>query len=124
MSVAEGLTANHPYSAVHGLADEEMVQRLPHTIPHYRADNATGYAHHLMATLGTHYTSTLAPFKRTKDGHGSNIALAAQFSTPSHWDADAKKVNEFMMNRQFTGQGGQGLHSFTDQHRASFHTLQ
>ena len=33
-------------------------------------------------------------------------------------------MNDFMINRQFTGQGGQGLQSFIGQHRASFHTLQ
>ena len=33
-------------------------------------------------------------------------------------------MNDFMSNHQFTCQGGQDLHSFTGQHRASFHTLQ
>ena len=31
---------------------------------------------------------------------------------------------DFLMGRKFTGQGNQGLHSFTSQHRASFHMLQ
>ena len=93
VSVAEGLTVNQPDSAVHGSEDEDMIQRLPHIIPHYRADNATGYVHLVTANLGTQYTSTLSPFKRTKDGHGSNISLAVQFAGPSHWDAEAKKVN-------------------------------
>ena len=101
-----------------------MVQRQPHTIPHYREDKTTGYAHLVMANLGTQYSLNLAPYKRTKDGREAKITLEAQFAGPTHWDAEAKKVNDFMMNRQFTGQGGQGLHSFTGQHRASFHTLQ
>ena len=124
VSVAETLTANQPYSAVHGSVKEEMVQRLTHTRPHYRADNATGYAHLVTKTFGTQYASTLAPFKQAKDGRGTKIALEAQSAGPAHWDAEAKKVNDFMMNHQFTGQGGQCLHSFTGQHRASFHTLQ
>ena len=41
VSVSEALTVNQPNSAVHGLVEEDMVQRLPHTSPHYRADNAT-----------------------------------------------------------------------------------
>ena len=73
MTVAKALTGNQPYSAVHGLVEEEMVQRLPHTRPHYRADNATGYAHLVMATLGTQYASTLSPFKQAKGGHGAKI---------------------------------------------------
>ena len=101
-----------------------MVQRLPHTSPHYRAVNATGYAHLVTATLGTQYALTLAPYKRAKDGHGAKIALEEQLVGPAHWDAEAKKVNDFMINCEFTGQGGQGLHSFTGQHRVSLHTLQ
>ena len=64
----------------------------------------------MTATLGTQYALTLAPFKRAKDGCGANTALEAQFAGPAHWYAKAKKVNHFMMNRQFTGQGGQGFH--------------
>ena len=87
-----------------------MIKSLPHTIPHYRADNATGYEHLVTETLGTQYALTLAPCKLAKDGRGAQISLEAQFAGPTHWDSEAKKVNDFMMNRQFTVQGGQGLH--------------
>ena len=100
-----------------------MVQRLPHTIPHYRVDNSIRYSHLVTATIGTQYTPNHFPFKQPKDGRGGKIALEAQFAGPTHWDAEAKKVNDFMMNHQFTGQGGQVLYSFTGQHRASFHTI-
>ena len=52
------------------------------------------------------------------------IAMKAQFSGPAHWDAEAKNMNDMMMNRKFTGQGNQTIHSFPGQHRASFHSLQ
>ena len=87
-----------------------MIQRLPHTIPHYRADNATGYVYLVTATLGTQYASTLARYKQAKDCRWAKIALEAQFVGPTHWDAEAKMVNDFMMNIRFTGQRGQGLH--------------
>ena len=124
VAVAEVITANQPCYAIHGSVEEEMVQRLPHTSPHYKADNATGYAHLATATIVTQYASILAPFKGANDGRGAKIALGAQFAVPAHWYAEAKNVNDFMINRQFTGQGGQGLQSFIGQHRASFHTLQ
>ena len=60
----------------------------------------------MTATLGNQYESTLAPYKRVKDDRGANIALEAQFTGPAHWDVEEKKVHDFMMNRQFTGQGG------------------
>ena len=84
VAVAEALTVNQPYSAVHVSVEEDMVQRLPHTRTHYRADNTTGYAHLVTETLGTQYASTLAPYKRAKNGRGANIALEAQFAGPAH----------------------------------------
>ena len=82
MTVAEVLTANQTYSTVHGSVEEEMGQRLPRTSPHYRADNETLYAHLVMATLGTQYPSTLAPFKQAKDVHGTKIALKRNLRDP------------------------------------------
>ena len=52
------------------------------------------------------------------------IAMKAKFAGPAYWNEEAKKMNDMMMNRKFTGQGNQTLHSFAGQHRASFHSLQ
>ena len=41
VSVSEAITVNQPNSAVHGLVEEDMLQRLTHTSPHYRAENVT-----------------------------------------------------------------------------------
>ena len=63
MALSEVLTENQPYSAVHRSVEKYMVKRLSHTSPHYRVDNATGYAHLVTATIGTQYALTLASFK-------------------------------------------------------------
>ena len=75
VAVAEVITANQPCYAIHGSVEEEMAQRLPHTSPHYRTDNTTGYAYLVTATLGTQYALTLAQFKRAKEGRGDKIVL-------------------------------------------------
>ena len=124
MPGAESLAPDQPYSAKHGSVDEEMVQRLAHAGCQFKEDNATGFSHLVTATLWTIYATTLSPFKRSKDSRSAMISMKAQFAGPAHWDEEAKKMNDMMMNIKFTGQGNQTLHSFAGQHRASFHSLQ
>ena len=123
-AVAPGLEMDQPYSAEHGSVSEEMVQRMPHTHPLYRPDNATGYSHLVTATLGTQYASTIAPFKRSKDGRGALFALKAQFAGAAHWDREVRTMTDFIHNSRFTGTTGFSLHAFLAKHRASYHTLQ
>ena len=124
MPAAEALAPDQTYSAEHGLVDEEMVHRLAHAGCQFKADKATGFSHLVTATLGTIYATTLSPFKRSKDSCRAMIATKAQFAGTANWDEEAKKMNDMMMNRKFTGRGNKTLHSFAGQHRASFHSLQ
>ena len=101
-----------------------MVQRLAHAGYQFKADKATGFSHLVTSTLGTIYATALYPFKISKDSRSAMIAMKAHFAGPAHWDEEAKKTNDMMMNRKFTGQGNQTLHSFVGQHRASFQSLQ
>ena len=115
---------DQPFSEEHGSVSAEMVARMPHTHPLYRPDNATGYAQLVTATLGTQYASTIAPFKRAKDGRGALMALKAQFAGAAHWDREVKIMSDFMTNSRWTGTTAFSLHAFLAKHRASFHTLQ
>ena len=81
---AEALAPDQPYSAEHGLVDEEMVQRLARAGCQFKADKNTGLSHVVTATLGTIYAKTLSPFKRSKDSCSAMIAMKAQFAGPAH----------------------------------------
>ena len=115
---------DQPFSAEHGSVSAEMIARMPHTHALYRPDNATGYAQLVTATLGTQYASTIAPFKRAKNGRGALMALKAQFAGAAHWDREVKIMSDFMSNSRWTGTTAFSLHAFLAKHRASFHTLQ
>ena len=95
--VAPTQAADQPYSTGHGSVAGEMVARLSHAHPLYRVDNATGFSQLVTATLGTSYASTIAPFKRAKDGRGALVALKAQFAGPSHWDREVKSMSDFLL---------------------------
>ena len=101
-----------------------MVQRLAHAGCQFKADKAAIFSHLVTSTLGTIYATTLSPFKIIKYSRSTMIAMKVQFTGPAHWDEEAKNINDMMMNRKFTGQGNQTLHSFAGQQRASFHSLQ
>ena len=116
--------ADQPYSTVHGSVAEEMVARLSHAHPLFRVDNATGYSQLVTATLGTSYASTIAPFKRTKNGRGALLALKAQFAGPAHWDREVKVMSDFLLTNKWTGTTGFTLHQFLAKHRSSFNSLQ
>ena len=121
---APALAVDQPFSEAHGSVSEEMVQRMPHSHPLYRPDNATGYAQLVTATLGTQYASTIAPFKRTKDGRAALFALKAQFAGAAHWDREVKTMTDFINNLRWTGTTAFTLHALLAKHRASYHTLQ
>ena len=115
---------DQPYSTEHESMAGEMVNRLSHTHPLFRVDNATGYSQLVTATLGTQYSSTIAPFKQTRNGRGALRALKAQFAGPAHWDCEVRNMNDFLMNMKWTGTTSFSLHGFLAKHRASFNTLQ
>ena len=123
-AIAPNLLADQPFSTEHGSVSEEMVNRMSHAHPLYRPDNATGYAQLVTATLGTQYASTIAPFKRTKDGRAALFALKAQFAGAAHWDREVKTMTDFITNSSWTGTTSFTLHAFLAKHRASYNTLQ
>ena len=115
---------DQPYSTQHGSVAGEMVARLSHAHPLYRVDNATGYSQLVTATLGTSYASTIAPFKRTRNGRAALLALKAQFAGPAHWDKEVKSMSDFLLTSKWTGTTGFSLHQFLAKHRSSFNSLQ
>ena len=121
---APALEANQPFSEEHGSISAELSARMSHAHALYRPDNATGYAQLVTATLGTQYASTIAPFKRAKDGRGALFALKAQFAGAAHWDREVKQMNDFLRNSRWLGTTAFSLHAFLAKHRASYHTLQ
>ena len=123
-TVALALAADQPYSETHGSVAEEMVQRIANTHPLYRVENALGYSQLITATLGAQYASTIAPFKRTKDGRDAHVALKAQFAGRAYWDKEVRPPNDVLMNTKWNGMTAFTLHAFLAKHRVSYNTLQ
>ena len=67
-SVAPAIAARQPYSADHGLVEDELIARAIHNQPLYRQDNATVYYKLEEATRATNYAASIKPFQRAKNG--------------------------------------------------------
>ena len=72
---------NQPYSTVHGLVMEEMVQCYSHGHTLFATDSSAIYDLLDAATRVTKYHATIAPYMRgaRKDGRVAYIAMNAQF---------------------------------------------
>ena len=113
---ATNIADDKPYSATHGLVEEETIQRSKHTHPLYKAYNATVYAQLVIATLGSQYASTINPFKIANNGCGSINALKSLFSVAAHWDREVKVQIDFLLNGKWNGQTAKTLHTFLSKH--------
>ena len=81
--IAPPLAPNEPHSIEHGSIMQEMVRRFSHTHALFADDNAKVYDDLELATRGTKYAASIAPFKRTKNGREGFKTLKAQHAGPS-----------------------------------------
>ena len=122
--VAPTLALNEPHSIEHGSIMQEMVCRFSHTHALFADDNRKVYDDLELATRGTKYAASIAPFKRRKNGREAFKTLKAQHAGPAMWDAQQRKDFDFLLNRKFTDGGTITLERFLAQHRSAFTSLQ
>jgi hypothetical protein len=108
-----------PYSTEHGSMKHEMIARLSHQHALFKVDNAAVFDDIEEATCGTKFASSIAPFKRTKNGRGALLALKDQHAGKAMWDAEAKRCTDFM-NHMFTGGTSMTLDRFLSIHRQCY----
>jgi hypothetical protein len=101
-----------------------MVARLSHQHALFKIDNAAVFDDIEEATRGTKFASSIAPFKRAKNGRDALLALKEQHAGKAMWDAEAKRCTDFMLNRKFTGGTSMTLDRFLSVHRQCYVNLE
>ena len=101
-ATAPPLAPNEPHSIEHGSIMQEMVHRYSHVHALFADDNAKVYDDLELATRGTKYAASIAPFKRRKNDREAFKTLKAQHAGPAMWDAQQHKDFDFLLNRKFT----------------------
>ncbi len=98
--------------------------RFSHTHALFSDGNGKVFDNLELATRGTKFAASIAPFKRTKNGRAASIALKAQHAGPVHWDAKQKSQTNFLLNWKYTGGTTIPLSDFLSTYRDAFTSIQ
>ena len=121
---APNLAANQPYSFEHGSVEDELVARASHTHPLFRDDNASVYHYLEEATRGTVYAASIKPFQRTKNGRAAWLAMVSQYAGKDKYEAEIKRQEQLLHNREWKGNSHFTLEQFISSHRNAFVSMQ
>ena len=101
----------------------ELIARLTHADPLYKADTTSVYSMMEEATRGTIYASTVKPYSRKKDGSSAWKSMISSHAGTAKWEQLQKDRSKFMMNTKWNGRNF-SLEKFTGIHRSSYISLQ
>lgn len=110
----------HPHTEKYGSIEGDLVARATHDHPLFKDDNAKVYYYLEEATRGTSYAASLKTFQRSKDGRGALSSLRSQYAGKDKWEAEIKRQDEYIHNRQWNGQSNFSLEKFIALHRNAF----
>ena len=118
------LAANKPHAAEYGSIEAEMIARASHDDSMYKKDNAVVYDRIEEALRGTGYVTSLAPYRKSKDGRGAWMALMGQYAGKAMWDKLQKEQESILHTRRWTGTNPTTLKQHCDIHRKAFVQLE
>ena len=96
---------------------EDLIQRTSHSHALYKKDNGKVFSMLEEAARGTHYSTTIQPFKTKKNGRGAWLALLLSHVGDDKWDSIIKTNNSWLMNAKWNGKK-YSLETFCSYHRS------
>ena len=96
------------------VVQQELIDRASHTHEMFVHDNNRVYDLIEEALRTTQYSSTLAGFKRTKDGRGVWLAIHVG---RDKWEKECKKHRDFITTYKWKGTTNMTLEAFVYKHR-------
>lgn len=106
-----------PYGTAGGSVIGELILRASHAHEMYTHDNNRVFEFIEEALRTTQYSSTLAGFKRSKDGRGAWLAILSQHAGRDKWEKEFKKHRDFITTFKWKGTTNMTLESFVNKHR-------
>ena len=100
---AEDPLDNTSYYGKSGSLIQELVERVPHSGPIYRADNNRVFMKISEAVKGTSCESTVKAFARTKDGRAAYLALISNHAGEVKYRALLKSSMHYLQNVKWNG---------------------
>jgi hypothetical protein len=123
-AAAPTLAQDKPHSTEFGSVEGDMVARASHGHALFREDNSTVYYLLEEATRGTAYAASMKPYQRTKNGRDAYLSIRTQYAGKDKWEAEIKRQDDLLHNRQWKGQSNFPLEKFVSQHRNAYVSMQ
>jgi hypothetical protein len=121
---APPLAQDKPHSLMYGSVEGDLVARASHGHALFREDNSSVYYFLEEATRGTAYAASMKPFQRAKNGREAYLSIRNQYAGKDKWEAEIKKQDDLLHNRQWKGQTNFTLEKFVSQHRNAYVSMQ
>jgi hypothetical protein len=115
--------AGDPHSVEKGSIEGDLTARMTHNRPLYKVDNGSVFDMIEIAVRGHDVATTIAPFRRARDGCGALLALKSQHAGKAIYDQLVKEAKNVLKNRQWSGTTSITLQQHTGLQRKAFITL-
>ena len=119
------MDAQRPYAAEYSGIMEELIDRLPHSGPHYCEDNAKVFQmlKEMVQDNPTHLAS-IKPFERARNGRGAYLALDTHNMGTNKWEKMQDEHESFLLASKWDGKNQRyALTTHINKHRESYNAL-
>ena len=96
------LNGSHAYGESRSVLDE-LIERLSHTHPLFKSDNAAVYSMLEEATRGSVYASSIKTYSRSKNGRDAWTSMVSSHAGNDKWEQLQKDKMKFIMNTKWNG---------------------
>ena len=96
------LEGSHAYGSSGSVLDE-LIQRISHTHPLFKSDNASVYSMLEEATRGSIYASSIKTYARNKNGRNAWLSMVSSHAGKDKWEQLQKDKMKFIMNTKWNG---------------------
>jgi hypothetical protein len=95
--------AGEPHSEIYESIEADLTACLSHAHALFTVDNGTVFNLIESSTRGSDVSPTIAPFCKTRNGHGAMLALKTQHAGKDIWDRLVKEAEHTLSTRAWSG---------------------
>jgi len=110
-AVPPPLQVGKPHSEQHGSIEGDLIGCMTHNHALFKVDNGAVYDMIETSTRGSDVTSSIAPFRKTRDGRGALNALKSQHTRKAVYYRLAKEAEQMLSNKVWNGNTSTSLAS-------------
>ncbi len=104
LAIAPLCQAGEPHSETYKLIEKDLTaRRLSHTHALFKVNNGTVIDLVELSNQGSNVAPTIAPFRKTRNGHGAMLALKSQHAGKAIWDCLVKEAKHTLSNKVWSG---------------------